>query len=67
MINYSLICLIKNATTTTAASSEHAGTLAQAIAALCIGGMVTVRAGDYGRFAHELRDACISVAFKLGG
>ena len=48
-------------------SSEHAGTLAQAIAALCIGGMVAARAVDDRRFAHELRDACMAVALKLAG
>jgi TetR/AcrR family transcriptional repressor of nem operon len=39
---------------------------AQAIAALCIGGMVVARAMDSGTAADELRDACKSVALELG-
>ena len=40
---------------------------AQATAALCVGGMVVARAMDDRRLADELRDACMSVALKLGG
>jgi TetR/AcrR family transcriptional regulator, transcriptional repressor for nem operon len=40
---------------------------AQAIAALCIGGMVVARAIEDRAMADQLRDACRSVAFKLGG
>jgi len=40
---------------------------AQAIAALCIGGMVVARAIDDPGFADELRGACLDVALKLGG
>ena len=39
---------------------------AQAIAALCIGGMVVARAMESGTAADELRDACRSVALELG-
>jgi AcrR family transcriptional regulator len=40
---------------------------AQAVAALCVGGMVVARALDDRRVADELRDACTSVALRLGG
>jgi TetR/AcrR family transcriptional repressor of nem operon len=40
---------------------------AQAIAALCIGGMVVARAIEDRALADQLRDACRSVAFRLGG
>jgi|SRR5215831_19280697 len=45
--------------------SQH--TAAQAIAALCVGGMVTARAVDDHRFADKLRKACMAVALKIGG
>jgi TetR/AcrR family transcriptional regulator, transcriptional repressor for nem operon len=40
---------------------------AQATAALCVGGMVVARALVDGKLADELRDACMSVALKMGG
>jgi len=40
---------------------------AQAIAALCVGGMVVARAMADRGHADELRDACMSVALELGG
>jgi len=40
---------------------------AQAIAALCVGGMVVARAMADRRYADELRDACMGVALELGG
>ena len=40
---------------------------AQAIAALCVGGMVVARAMINRAVADELRDACMSVALNLGG
>ncbi len=40
---------------------------AQAVAALCVGGMVVARALDDRKVADELRSACTSVALKLGG
>ena len=40
---------------------------AQAIAALCVGGMVVARALENRPHADGLRDACMSVALELGG
>ena len=40
---------------------------AQAIAALCVGGMVVARAMADRGYADELRDACMGVALGLGG
>ena len=40
---------------------------AQAIATLCIGGMVVARALDDRALADELRQACMSLALHLGG
>jgi len=40
---------------------------AQAIAALCVGGMVVARAMADRSYADELRDACMTVALQLGG
>jgi TetR/AcrR family transcriptional repressor of nem operon len=40
---------------------------AQAVAALCVGGMVVARALDDRKVADKLRSACTSVALKLGG
>ena len=40
---------------------------AQAIAALCVGGMVVARAMASRAVADELREACMAVALKLGG
>jgi TetR/AcrR family transcriptional regulator, transcriptional repressor for nem operon len=40
---------------------------AQATAALCIGGMVVARAMLNRAHADDLRDACMTVALKLGG
>jgi TetR/AcrR family transcriptional regulator, transcriptional repressor for nem operon len=42
-------------------------TAAQAIAALCVGGMVVARALDDREVADKLREACMAVALKLGG
>jgi AcrR family transcriptional regulator len=39
---------------------------AQAIAAMCVGGMVVARAMDDRTLADELREACMGVALKLG-
>ncbi|MGB6687258.1 MAG: TetR/AcrR family transcriptional regulator [Terracidiphilus sp.] len=46
-------------------ASRHS--VAQAMAALCIGGMVVARALENRALADELRDACMSVAFELAG
>jgi TetR/AcrR family transcriptional regulator, transcriptional repressor for nem operon len=40
---------------------------AQAIAALCVGGMAVARASLDRDFADDLRDACMAVALRLGG
>jgi TetR/AcrR family transcriptional repressor of nem operon len=40
---------------------------AQAIAALCVGGMVVARALDDRALADELRESAMAVALKLGG
>jgi AcrR family transcriptional regulator len=40
---------------------------AQAIAALCVGGMVVARASLHHAFADGLRESCMSVALALGG
>ena len=42
-------------------------TVAQATAALCVGGMVVARAMENRAAADSLRDACMKVAFQLGG
>jgi TetR/AcrR family transcriptional repressor of nem operon len=47
--------------------TKDRATTAQAIAALCIGGMVTARAMDDRRLADALRNACLVVALRLGG
>lgn len=41
--------------------------LAQAVAALCVGGMVVARAMENRASADALRDACMGVALDLGG
>jgi TetR/AcrR family transcriptional regulator, transcriptional repressor for nem operon len=40
---------------------------AEAIAALCVGGMVVARAADDREMADQLREACMRVALQLGG
>jgi AcrR family transcriptional regulator len=47
--------------------SHDTETTAQAIAALCVGGMVIARAMDDRGHADRLRDACKAVALQLGG
>jgi AcrR family transcriptional regulator len=47
------------------ANERHS--VAQATAALCVGGMVVARAMDDQGLAGELRDACMNAALKLGG
>lgn len=41
--------------------------MAQAVAALCVGGMVVARAMESRSSADALRSACMSVALELGG
>jgi TetR/AcrR family transcriptional repressor of nem operon len=45
----------------------HGHVSAQAIAALCVGGMVVARALDDRTLADELREAAMTVALELGG
>jgi AcrR family transcriptional regulator len=45
--------------------NRHA--IAQAMAALCVGGMVVARAMEDRRAADRLRNACMQVALHLGG
>ena len=40
---------------------------AEAIAALCVGGMVVARAADDHKMADNLREACMQTALALGG
>jgi AcrR family transcriptional regulator len=46
---------------------QHRRAKAQAVAALCVGGMVVARAIENRLAADELRDACMSIALQLGG
>jgi AcrR family transcriptional regulator len=48
-------------------SGRNARSRAQAMAALCIGGMVVARAMENRASADALRDACMKVALELGG
>lgn len=49
------------------ARARHRRVRAQAIAALCIGGMVVARALANRKSADELREGCMSMALQLGG
>ncbi len=49
------------------ASVNKRRVVAQATAALCVGGMVVARAMEDRALADELREACMAVAFELGG
>jgi TetR/AcrR family transcriptional regulator, transcriptional repressor for nem operon len=50
------------------ASTDHSRrAVAQAVAAMCVGGMVIARAIADRALADELRGACMAVALKLGG
>ena len=46
---------------------QHRHRKAQAVAALCVGGMVVARAIEDRVVADELREACMSIALQLGG
>jgi TetR/AcrR family transcriptional regulator, transcriptional repressor for nem operon len=48
-------------------TKQHRRAKAQAVAALCVGGMVVARAIENRVAADELRDACMSIALHLGG
>jgi TetR/AcrR family transcriptional regulator, transcriptional repressor for nem operon len=47
-------------------NGRRRNTTAQAVAALCVGGMVVARAMVDRALADELRDACMAVALQLG-
>lgn len=47
--------------------NRSSGARAQAIAALCVGGMVVARSVVDRAVADELRDACLAIALELGG
>jgi TetR/AcrR family transcriptional repressor of nem operon len=51
----------------TAGDSGPSKEQAQAIAALCVGGMIVARAMADRVHADELRDACMGIALELGG
>ena len=51
----------------TIADRRHRRAKAQAIAALCIGGMVVARALGNRKSADELREGCMRTALELGG
>jgi TetR/AcrR family transcriptional regulator, transcriptional repressor for nem operon len=48
-------------------SNRTSKATAQAIATLCIGGMVVARALDNRALADDLREACMALALQLGG
>jgi hypothetical protein len=48
-------------------SAQPRRAAAQAVAALCIGGMVVARAIADRALADELREACMAVALRMGG
>jgi TetR/AcrR family transcriptional regulator, transcriptional repressor for nem operon len=48
-------------------NGEARATRAQAIAALCVGGLVVARAMRSEHAADELREACMAIALELGG
>src|SRR5580693_8661306 len=59
-----MVSVLERSTSATAAPRREQ---AQAMAALCVGGMVVARAMADRSYADELRDACMHVALKLGG
>ena len=62
-----MVSVLERSSTQNAASSRTRRTRAQAMAALCVGGMVVARAMENREVADELRDACMTVALELGG
>jgi TetR/AcrR family transcriptional regulator, transcriptional repressor for nem operon len=46
---------------------RNSASTAQAVAALCVGGMVVARAIEDGKVADKLRDDCMAVALHIGG
>ena len=62
-----MVSVLERSSTQNAASPRTRRTKAQAMAALCVGGMVVARAMKNRETADELRDACMTVALELGG
>ncbi len=50
-----------------AGARRRRASVAQAMAALCVGGMVVARALENRAMADELRDSCMAVAFEMAG
>jgi AcrR family transcriptional regulator len=64
MVFRAMVSVLERSSSATAAPRREQ---AQAMAALCVGGMVVARAMADRSYADELRDACMHVALKLGG
>jgi AcrR family transcriptional regulator len=62
-----MVSVLERSSTQNASSPRTRRTRAQAMAALCVGGMVVARAMENRDAADELRDACMGVALELGG
>jgi AcrR family transcriptional regulator len=62
-----MVSVLERSSTQNASSPRTRRTRAQAMAALCVGGMVVARAMENREVADELRDACMGVALELGG
>ena len=62
-----MVSVLERSSTQNGSSPRTRRTRAQAMAALCVGGMVVARAMENREVADELRDACMGVALELGG
>jgi AcrR family transcriptional regulator len=62
-----MVSVLERSSTQNASSPRTRRMKAQAMAALCVGGMVVARAMENREVADELRDACMTVALELGG
>ena len=62
-----MVSVLERSSTQNVASPRNRRMKAQAMAALCVGGMVVARAMENREVADELRDACMGVALELGG
>jgi AcrR family transcriptional regulator len=59
-----MVCVLERSVTD---EKKHRRAKAQAVAAMCVGGMVVARAIENRMVADELRAACMSIALHLGG
>jgi TetR/AcrR family transcriptional repressor of nem operon len=59
-----MVCVLESSVTD---DNHQRRTKAQAMAAMCVGGMVVARAMSNRVVADELRNACMSIALDLGG